>query len=207
MNAHDRPSRNRSSPQTRHKSKRSSHERLCQHLGCQNPGEYRAPKSHLDPRDCRWLCLEHVREHNKNWNFNAGIQEKDIEWMIRQSALWERPTWPLGSRLCMNSRYGHHRFNADFVSQNGSDRSDASFNHAKHLSKTLPLTPEQRRALDMMNLDMPLSAKDLKLRYRSLVKQYHPDQNQGNKTFEDRLKNITHAYAVLKQLLKSQGAS
>ncbi|MAH74344.1 MAG: hypothetical protein CMI77_00635 [Candidatus Pelagibacter sp.] len=30
---------------------------------------------------------------------------------------------------------------------------------------------------------------------------YHPDKNQGNKKFEDRLKKITLAYSQLKKTL------
>ena len=32
-------------------------------------------------------------------------------------------------------------------------------------------------------------------------KKYHPDKNQGNKKFEDKLKTITLAYSQLKKTL------
>ena len=36
-------------------------------------------------------------------------------------------------------------------------------------------------------------------KFKELVKKYHPDKNQGNKKFEDKLKKITLAYSQLKK--------
>ena len=38
-------------------------------------------------------------------------------------------------------------------------------------------------------------------KFKDLVKKYHPDKNQGNKKFEDKLKKITLAYSQLKKTL------
>ena len=38
-------------------------------------------------------------------------------------------------------------------------------------------------------------------KFKELVKKYHPDKNQGNKKFEDKLKIITLAYSQLKKTL------
>lgn len=39
---------------------------------------------------------------------------------------------------------------------------------------------------------------EIKSAYRNLAKQYHPDKNQGNKEAEEKFKNISEAYEVLK---------
>ena len=39
---------------------------------------------------------------------------------------------------------------------------------------------------------------DIQKKFKTLVKKYHPDKNQGNKKYEDLLKKITLAYSQLK---------
>ena len=38
------------------------------------------------------------------------------------------------------------------------------------------------------------------LKFKELVKKYHPDKNRGNKKFENKLKKITLPIAKLKKL-------
>ena len=39
---------------------------------------------------------------------------------------------------------------------------------------------------------------DIQKKFKTLVKKYHPDKNQGSKKYEDLLKKITLAYSQLK---------
>ena len=48
-----------------------------------------------------------------------------------------------------------------------------------------------------MNLDWPVSLKEIKERYKELVKLHHPDANGGDRDSEERLKKIIHAYTHL----------
>ena len=48
---------------------------------------------------------------------------------------------------------------------------------------------------------MTLNGKKFKKRFKTLVKKYHPDKNQGNKKFENKLKQITLAYSQLKKTM------
>ena len=70
--------------------------RRCDHPGCADAGEYRAPKSPDRLREYFWFCIDHVREYNKAWNFYAGLSELEIERMVRFDTVWQRQTWPLG---------------------------------------------------------------------------------------------------------------
>ena len=54
----------------------------------------------------------------------------------------------------------------------------------------------------------------LEVKYKKLVKKYHPDKNYGNKKYEETLKKINQAFAVVKKfflkkmsLNKSNGQS
>src|SRR5262249_29646421 len=78
--------------------------RGCDHPGCAGDGLYRAPRSRAELSAYYWFCLDHVREYNAAWNYYAGMSELEIEREIRNDTTWQRPTWPLGSRI--SSLYG-----------------------------------------------------------------------------------------------------
>ena len=53
----------------------------CAASGCRQPGEFRAPLVPGDfdgPGTWRWLCLDHVREHNARYNFFDGMSSEEI---------------------------------------------------------------------------------------------------------------------------------
>ena len=64
-----------------------------------------------------------------------------------------------------------------------------------------PLTTAQRKAMAVMEMEAPLTMEALRRRYKTLVKQYHPDRRGGDKRAEEKLKAINLAYSSLKQSL------
>ena len=55
-----------------------------------------------------------------------------------------------------------------------------------------------RDALDVMELKYDTKWEEIQKKFKTLVKKYHPDKNQGSRKFEDKLKTITLAYSQLK---------
>lgn len=49
----------------------------------------------------------------------------------------------------------------------------------------------------VMGVDRNASAKDIKAAYRRLARKYHPDVNPGDKSAEDKFKELSEAYEVL----------
>lgn len=49
----------------------------------------------------------------------------------------------------------------------------------------------------ILGVDKTASQADIKKAYRSLAKKYHPDKNKGDKTAENKFKDISEAYEVL----------
>ena len=52
-----------------------------------------------------------------------------------------------------------------------------------------------------MELNDEVKWEKIHSKFKELVKKYHPDKNQGNKKYEDKLKKITLAYSQLKKTL------
>ena len=63
------------------------------------------------------------------------------------------------------------------------------------------LSKTDKDALDIMELNGDVKWEEIQKKFKKLVKKYHPDKNQGNKKFEDKLKKITLAYSQLKKTL------
>jgi hypothetical protein len=64
--------------------------------------------------------------------------------------------------------------------------------------------PELRAALDVLGLGWPIDAIALRARYKELAKRYHPDANGGDRQGEERLKDISRAYSLLRRSLPRQ---
>ena len=58
----------------------------------------------------------------------------------------------------------------------------------------------ERKALDALGLDAGASAQDVKTRFKGLVKRHHPDANGGDRSSEDKLREIIQAYKYLKSI-------
>ncbi|MCX7373593.1 MAG: DnaJ domain-containing protein, partial [Alphaproteobacteria bacterium] len=56
-------------------------------------------------------------------------------------------------------------------------------------------------------LAWPTDSVALKTRYKELAKRYHPDANGGDRSAEDRLKDINRAYSLLRSRLAQTQAS
>ncbi|MDE3016922.1 MAG: DnaJ domain-containing protein [Pseudomonadota bacterium] len=162
----------------------------CEAEGCAEPGMYKAPKSKNRLHDYRWLCLEHVREHNRQWDFFKGFDAAAIEDFIRDAVTGHRPTWSRESRV----RQSYHQIQ---------DALYEFLNPGSKAFRAAPAPPKLQKALRTLEMNYPYTARQLKRHYRALVKKHHPDVNRGDKTSEEIFKKITVAYRVLLEHLDS----
>jgi hypothetical protein len=58
----------------------------------------------------------------------------------------------------------------------------------------------EREALDALNLDIHATAAEIKARFKELAKRLHPDANGGDRSREDKLREIIQAYNYLKSV-------
>lgn len=174
-------------------------ERACSHEGCTEPGAYPAPRSRKHLRDYIWLCLEHVRDYNRKWNYFDGYDEMELEQAIRSSTTWERPSWKFGT-----SQKGGDAWKTGF-----DDPFDALGNKGDNDPSTprIQITREQKKAWTIFGLSPCTNPETVKKRYKELAKEHHPDANGGSKQSEDRLKTINWAYSVLKAQFNRETSS
>ena len=173
--------------------------RVCEHPGCAAAAEFRAPKSRSQLHPYRWFCLEHVREYNAKWDFYAGMSETEIEAQIRADQTWRRPTWKVAG-----AAHGDRRTQDPFeILLDPYDiLADSEVRRARgRQAPAQPnnLTPAEQQALSILDLTWPQTLNAVKVRYKQLAKQHHPDANGGSKEAEERLKLINHAYTTLRQ--------
>lgn len=57
-----------------------------------------------------------------------------------------------------------------------------------------------RKALDQLGLDETADAETIRSRYKNMVKRLHPDANGGDRSLEDKLREIIRAYNYLKSV-------
>ena len=79
--------------------------RVCDHPGCTETGEFRAPKSRETLGEYFWFCLDHVREYNKAWNYFAGMSDVEVERIVRKDTVWDRPELAPGSLAGSGAAY------------------------------------------------------------------------------------------------------
>jgi len=51
----------------------------CDWEGCQEPGEFKAPKGVRSEGQYHNFCLEHVRHYNKAFNYFAGMSPEELD--------------------------------------------------------------------------------------------------------------------------------
>src|SRR3984893_4420882 len=68
----------------------------CQHPGCSEAGEFRAPMGRFREGQYFCFCLDHVREYNLTYNYFNGMSAEAIARFQRDALVGHRPTWTMG---------------------------------------------------------------------------------------------------------------
>jgi hypothetical protein len=164
---------------------------LCEWPGCPADGAYPAPRCRERLRDYRWFCLNHIRAYNAAWNYYSGMTESEVEADIRHDTVWNRPSWRLGSDPAPGV-LGRDRIADPF-----------GFFAGEAAGEPVRAVSEIDRALVVLDLRPPVTVAIVKARYKQLVKIHHPDANGGDKTAEERFKQISEAYRTVVRCLTS----
>ena len=175
----------------------------CEWAGCKSHGSFRAPKGRNKEGQYFRFCLDHVRLYNKSYNYFAGMPDEDIAAYQKSSATGHRPTWSTGTHgrdARMDARFRpsggwEGRFTDSFgLFGEGTQerRAEAPPDPRRELRNM------ERKSFAVLDLEGDESASEIKARYKVLVKRLHPDANGGDRSTEDKLREIIQAYGYLK---------
>lgn len=182
------------------KTARPKGEGPCQWEGCEKPATHKAPLGRDLEGKYINLCIDHVREYNKTYNYFSGMGDDDIARIQKDALTGHRPTWTMGvNKDGKKSPYsdGDPRAAiADRIISRSMRRTGQVTGKGAAARKLRPL---EKKAFDDLGMPHSSSPEDLKTRYKALVKQHHPDTNGGDRSAEERLRQIIKAYKILKQ--------
>jgi hypothetical protein len=160
----------------------------------------------LREREYWRFCLDHVREYNQSYNFFAGMSTDDIARYQKDAVTGHRPTWKMG--MTGGRRGGRAEAGRYYVGEAddplgmfGELGGAAAGAHAERRRlEARAVRNAERRALDTLGLEADASVQEVKVRFKTLVKRHHPDANGGDRSSEDRLREIIQAYNYLKSI-------
>lgn len=176
-----------------------STEPACEWPGCANPGVHRAPKGRQLENAYWRFCLDHAREYNQSYNYFKGMTDDAVARYQKDSLTGHRPTWKMG----VNNKATRERPDFDPAS----DPFDMFSESDRRGRPAFDPAPEgrtirnaERKAFEAMGLEFSATAAEIKARFKLLVKRHHPDANGGDRSTEDRLREIIQAYNYLKSV-------
>ena len=163
---------------------------ICDWNNCLEEGSYKAPIEKDNSKKYRMLCLNHIKEFNKNWNYFSGMNNNEIYEFIKSDMTWHKPTQSFSSSDSFFKILWNNTLNDETIKTKFEDKffnkNQFNFNH------------NDFKAFSILGLSVGLKWEKIQKKFKKLVKKFHPDMNSGNKKYEDKLKVITLAYTQLK---------
>jgi hypothetical protein len=178
-----------------------AHAPACEWPGCASPATHRAPKGRLREREYWRFCLEHVREYNHSYNFFAGMSTDDIARYQKDAVTGHRPTWKMGmtgAKGRSDADRLHPGWAADPLGLFGEFSAREGAKGSRPDGRAIGNA--ERKALGVLGLEGGASTPEIKTRFKALVKRHHPDANGGDRSSEDKLREIIQAYNYLKSI-------
>ena len=117
------------------------------------------------------------------------MTQKDIEKHIQLDTIGWRPTWNFSTSIIKFK--GFEKVFSDYFDFFKKKNNQSKMNKKKSLVKN---------ALKILNIDNEnVTIKLIENKYKKLVKKYHPDRNNGNKEYEEKLKKVNQAFEEVKK--------
>ena len=163
---------------------------ICDWDNCNEIGEYKAPIERDNSKKFRMLCLKHVKEFNKNWNYFSGMNDNQIMNFLKSDMTWHKPTQSFSS----SDNFFKVLWNNTLKDEFDNKKIKSDFNYMRQFK----FDSKDIKAFEILGLSVGMKWMKIHEKFKTLVKKFHPDMNLGNKKYEEKLKLITLAYTQLK---------
>ena len=169
---------------------------ICDWNNCFEIGEYRAPIEKDNSKNFRLLCLKHVKEFNKNWNYFSGMNDEEVINFLKSDITWHKPTQGFSSSDNFFKVLWNNVLNEGF--------DDLKFKKHLNNDRNLKFNNNDIKAFAVLGISVGLKWDKIQQKFKKLVKKFHPDINSGDKNYEEKLKVITLAYTQLKNKYRNK---
>tara|TARA_B100000614_G_scaffold235403_1_gene232112 strand:- start:192 stop:719 length:528 start_codon:yes stop_codon:yes gene_type:complete len=163
---------------------------ICDWNNCKELGEYKAPIERDNSKKFRMLCLKHVKEFNKNWNYFSGMNDNQIISFLKSDMTWHKPTQSFSS----SDNFFKILWNNTLKDESDKKKIKSEYNYMRQFK----FDHKDIKAFEILGLTVGMKWIKVQEKFKTLVKRFHPDMNSGNKKYEEKLKLITLAYTQLK---------
>ena len=169
---------------------------ICDWNNCKELGEYRAPIERDNSKKFRMLCLKHVKEFNKNWNYFSGMNDNQIMNFLKSDMTWHKPTQSFSS----SDNFFKVLWNNTLKDEFDNKKIKSDFNYMRQFK----FDNKDIKAFEILGLSVGMKWIKIQKKFKTLVKKFHPDMNLGDKKYEEKLKLITLAYTQLKNTYREK---
>jgi len=170
--------------------------RICDWNNCLELGEYKAPLEKDNSKNYRLLCLDHIKEFNKNWNYFSGMSDEEVVNFLKSDMTWHKPTQGFSSSDNFFKILWNNALNDGL--------NDLKFKKHFKNTKEFSFNNNDIKAFSILEIAVGLKWDKIQEKFKKLVKKFHPDINAGDKKFEEKLKIITLAYTQLKNTYRKK---
>ena len=169
---------------------------ICDWNKCKEIGKFKAPVEKDNSKKYRMLCLEHLKEFNKNRNYFSGMNDSQIIAFLKSDMIWHKPTQSFSS----SDNFFKVLWNNTLKDETQKDNLKGNFDHMRQFK----FNHNDIKAFEILGVSVGFKWKKIQDKFKILVKKFHPDMNSGNKKYEEKLKLITLAYTQLKNTYKEK---
>ena len=169
---------------------------ICDWHNCKEIGEYKAPIEKDNSKKYRLLCLAHVKEFNKNWNYFKGMDDEQVFDFLKSDMTWHKPTQSFSS----SDNFFKVLWNTTLKDEFDKTKLRGEYNHMNQFK----FDANDIKAFSILGASVGQKWEQIQDQFKTLVKKFHPDINLGNKEYEEKLKLITLAYTQLKNTYREK---